>query len=62
MELARVRAPHLKAAVWQIVMNDCIAEELNLHEQETAGAGGIILESQGPYPMCRGILGAREQR
>jgi len=50
LELARLRSPHLKSAVWSIVINDCVDAEINLRSAQPASLSGIILLDNGPHP------------
>lgn len=54
IELARLRAPHLTAAVWNIVINDCVETEVEIFCDKPAGLKGIIIETQGPHSIYNG--------
>ncbi len=51
IDLARIRAPYLMSAVWNVVINDCVDNELDLNESEPAMLSGFILIDNGPCPI-----------
>lgn len=51
IELARFRSPHLLSAVWKIVINDCVDNEIDLQAAEPASTSGFLLLDRGPYPL-----------
>jgi len=50
IELARFRCSHLKSAVWNIVINKVIEDEVDLLSEEPATLRGIFLINNGPHP------------
>lgn len=54
LELARFRCSHLKSAVWKVVMNKVVEEEVDLLSEEPATLRGIFLIDNGPHPFTSG--------
>lgn len=51
IELARFRCSHLKSAVWKVVMNKVVDDEVDLLSEEPATLRGILLIDNGPHPF-----------
>lgn len=54
LELARFRRSHLKSAVWKVVMNKVVEDEVDLHSEEPATLRGILIYDSGPHPVTSG--------
>jgi hypothetical protein len=54
LELAQFRCSHLKSAVWKVVMNKVVEDEVDLLSEEPATLRGILLIDNGPHPFTSG--------
>lgn len=50
IELAMFRCAHLKSAVWKVVMNKIVEDEVDILSTEPATLQGIIIMDEGPHP------------
>ncbi len=50
LKLAQSRSAHLQSAVWHIVVNDCVDEDVDIRASEPASQGGLVIVDEGPCP------------